>query len=161
MFNKILLAIDCEDDGEGKRALEEGVRLLSDGGELHLATVYNPGDAGFFPHVTAEAPDDRESEVRDRLSLLVRKYLPMQYSASLHVVAGTPGERLVALAANLGADLIILVSKGSGSHWPMRRATVEYVAVNACCAVLILPGLEQVTEDEDKNLSLRGIQATP
>lgn len=147
MYRKILLAIDSEDDGEGKRALEEGVRLLGEGSELHLATVFHPGGTGFFPHVTADAPEDRESEVRENLSLLARKYLPMQHSASLHVVAGTPGEKLVALAANIGADLIILVSKGSGSRWPMRRATVEYVAVNACCPVLVLPALTKTPEE--------------
>lgn len=151
MYRKILLAIDYEDDGEGKRALEEGVRLLGEDSELHLATVFDPGGAGFFPHVTAEAPESREAEVRESLSLLARKYLPMKHSASLHVVAGTPGEKLVALAANIGADLIILVSKGSGSHWPMRRATVEYVAVNACCATLILPSLAKVTEEAGDN----------
>lgn len=149
MYDKILLAIDYQDDGEGKWALEEGVRLLGENSELHLVTVYNPGGAGFFPHVTTEAPEDRENEVRESLRLLARKYLPMKYSASLHVIAGTPGEKLVALAANISADLIILVSKGSGSHWPMRRATVEYVAVNACCAVLVLPALTKMPEDTE------------
>lgn len=139
MYNRILLAIDYEDDGEGKRALEEGVRLLSEGGELHLATIFDPGGAGFFPHVSTETPADRETEVREQLSLLARKYLPMQYSAKLHIIAGSPGEKLVALAANIGADLIILVSKGGGGRWPLRRATKEYVVMNACCATLILP----------------------
>ncbi|SOB78003.1 Nucleotide-binding universal stress protein, UspA family [Marinobacter sp. LV10R510-11A] len=152
MYRKILLAIDSEDDGEGKRALEEGVRLLGEGSELHLATVFDPGGAGFFPHITADAPEDRESEVRESLSLLARKYLPMPHSASLHVVAGTPGEKLVALAANIGADLIILVSKGAGSRWPMRRATVECVAVNACCAVLVLPALAKAPDETEDSL---------
>ncbi|MBL1271049.1 MAG: universal stress protein [Oceanospirillales bacterium] len=147
MYRKILLAIDYEDDGEGKRALEEGVRLMGEDGELHLATVFNPGGAGFFPHVTTDAPEDRENEVKESLSLLARKYLPMKYSASLHVIAGTPGEKLLALAVNIGADLLVLVSKGASSRWPMRRATVEYVAVNACCAVLILPSLVKAPEE--------------
>lgn len=149
MYRKILLAIDFEDDGEGKRALEDGVRLLGEGGELHLATIFDPGGAGFFPHVTADTPEDRENEVREKLSLLARKYLPMTYSASLHVIAGTPGEKLVALAANIDADLVILVSKGASSRWPMRRATVEYVAVNASCAVLILPALVKEPEETE------------
>lgn len=151
MYRKILLAIDYEDDGEGRRALEEGVRLMGEDSELHLATVFNPGGAGFFPHVPADAPEERENEVRQSLSLLARKYLPIRHSASLHVVAGSPGEKLLALAANIGADLLVLVSKGAGSHWPMRRATVEYVAVNACCAVLVLPSLAKAPEEaEDK-----------
>jgi len=147
MYRKILLAIDYEDDGEGKRALEEGVRLTGENSELHLATVFNPGGTGFFPHVTEDTPEDRENEVRERLSLLARKYLPMKHSASLHVIAGTPGEKLVALAANISADLIILVTKCAGNRWSMRRATVEYVAVNAPCAVLILPALVKPPEE--------------
>jgi nucleotide-binding universal stress UspA family protein len=77
------------------------------------------------------------------LDLLVHKYLPMNRRANLHVVAGNAGEKLVGLAGQLSADLMLLVSRGSGGHWPLRKATVEYVAVNAPCRVLVLPSLEK------------------
>lgn len=147
MYSKILIAIDPEDDGEGKRALEEGVRLLDEGGELHLASVYSPGGAGFFPHVTEEAPAEKEKEVRDTLNLLARKYLPLTQVATLHVVAGSAGERILALAGNVGVDLMILVSRGASGRWPLRRATVEHVSVNAPCAVLVLPALEKGVQE--------------
>jgi nucleotide-binding universal stress UspA family protein len=151
MYRKLLIAIDPEDDGEGKFALGTAVGLLAEDGELHLVSVYSPGGGGFFPHVT-EAPEQKEAQVRETLDLLVRKYLPLNRSASLHVVAGSAGEKLVGLAGQLGADLMILVSRGSGGHWPLHRATVEYVSVNAPCAVLVLPSLEkagpQATEEE-------------
>ncbi len=143
MYRKLLIAIDPEDDGEGKGALAAAMDLLAEDGELHLASVYSPGGGGFFPHVTEAAPEQKEAEVRETLDLLVRKYLPLNRSASLHVVAGSAGEKLVGLAGQLGADLMILVSRGSGSHWPLRRATVEYVSVNAPCPVLVLPSLEK------------------
>lgn len=143
MYRKLLIAIDPKDDGEGKRALEAALDLLDADGELHLASVFNPGGSGFFPHVTEEAPEDREEEVRHHLDLLARKYLPLNREATLHVVAGSPGEKLVALAGQLCADLMILVSRGGGSHWPLRKATVEYVAVNGPCQVLVLPSLER------------------
>ncbi|MBW4934304.1 universal stress protein [Marinobacter sp. F4206] len=148
MYSKILIAIDPEDDGEGKRALEEGVRLLSEGGELHLASVFSPGGAGFFPHVTEDAPAEKEAEVRGTLSLLARKYLPLNQNATLHVVAGSAGEKLVALAGNICVDLMILVSRGATGRWPLRRATVEHVSVNAPCAVLVLPALVKEPEDD-------------
>lgn len=47
MFHRILLAIDTEDD-EAKHTLAEGIRLLAEGGELNLASVFSPGGAGFF-----------------------------------------------------------------------------------------------------------------
>lgn len=143
MYQKLLIAIDPEDDGEGKRALEAAMDLLAEDGELHLASVFRPGGAGFFPHVTEEAPEQKEAEVREMLDLLVRKYLPLNRNATLHVVAGTAGEKLVGLAGQLCIELMILVSRGSTGHWPLRRATVEYVAVNAPCAVLVLPSLEK------------------
>jgi hypothetical protein len=34
---------------------------------------------------------------------------------------------------------LLLVSRGPGGLWPLRRATVEYVTVNAPCAVLVMP----------------------
>lgn len=150
MYNKILIAIDPEDDGEGKRALAEGVRLLDQGGELHLASVYSPGSAGFFPHVTEDTPADKENEVRDTLNLLARKYLPLNQTATLHVVAGNAGDKLLALAGKTCVDLMILVSRGATGRWPMRRATVESVAVNAPCAVLVMPAQEKETEESSQ-----------
>lgn len=150
MYRKLLIAIDTEDDGEGKRALEAAMDLLAEDGELHLASVFSPGGGGFFPYVTEEAPEQKEAEVRERLDLLVRKYLPLNRDASLHVLAGSTGEKLVGLAGQLGTDLMILVSRGSTGHWPLRRATVEYVSVNAPCPVLVLPSLEKSEPKKDK-----------
>lgn len=143
MYRKLLIAIDPEDDGEGKRALEAAMDLLAEDGELHLASVFSPGGGGFFPHVTEDSPEQKEADVREVLDLLVRKYLPLNRTANLHVVAGSAGEKLVGLAGQLSADLLLLVSRGSSGYWPLRRATVEYVAVNAPCPVLVLPSLEK------------------
>jgi nucleotide-binding universal stress UspA family protein len=153
MYRKLLIAIDPHDDGEGRRAIEAAMDLLDEDGDLHLASAFSPGGGGFFPHVTEESPEEKEAEVREVLDLLVRKYLPMNRSANLHVVAGSAGEKLVGLAGQLGADLLLLVSRGSSGHWPLRRATVEYVSVNAPCPVLVLPSLDRSGAEapEEKN----------
>jgi len=145
--------MDPDDDGEGKRALEAAMELLDEEGELHLASAYKPGSGGFFPHVAEESPEEKEAEVREVLDLLVRKYLPLNRNAELHVVAGNPGEKLAGLAGQLCADLMMLVSRGSSGHWPLRRATVEYVSVNSPCPVLILPSINKSGEKagEDDN----------
>lgn len=148
MYRKLLIAIDPEDDGEGKRGLETALELLAEDGQLHLASVYHPDSGGFFPHVTEESPEDKEARVRERLDLLARKYLPLNRDATLHVVAGNAGEKLVALCGQLDIDLAILVSRGSSGHWPIRKATVEYVAVNASCAVLVLPAIDRTHGQE-------------
>ena len=143
MYRKLLIAIDPEDDGEARYALETAMKLLAEDGELHLVSVYSPGGGGFFPYVTDEAPEQKEAEVRETLDRLVQKHLPLNRSVSLHVVAGSPGEKLVGLAGQLCADLLILVSRGGSGHRPLRQATVEYVSVNAPCPLLVLPSLEK------------------
>ena len=144
MYPKLLVAIDPEDDGEGKYALETALKQLDEGGELHLASVYSPGGGAFFPHVAEDGPEQKEAEAHKTLNMLVRKYLPLNRNVSLHAVAaGSPGEILVDIAGQLGVDLMILVSRGSSGFWPLRRETVEYVAVNAFCPVLVLPALEK------------------
>jgi len=155
MYQKLLIAIDPEDDHEGRRALDAGLSLLDDDGELHLASVYHPDSGGFFPHVPEQAPEEKEAEVRKKLDLLVRKYLPMNRDATIHVVAGSIGEKLVALSGQLCVDLMVLVSRGSNSRWKLRKATVEYASVNAPCRVLVLPALEkaegEATDEAEDN----------
>lgn len=148
MYQKLLIAIDPEDDGEGKRALEAALDLLGDSGDLHMVSVFHPDSGGFFPHVTEDAPEKREAQVREKLDLLARKYLPLNREATLHVLAGSAGEKLVALAGQLCVDLMVLVSRGGASRWSMRKATVEYVAVNANCAVLVLPPIDKAEPEE-------------
>lgn len=146
MYPKVLVAIDPEDDGEGKYALESAIQQLEEDGELHLASVYSPGGSAFFPHVAEDGPEQKEAEANETLNLLVRKYLPLNSNVNVHAVAGSPGETLVYMAGQLGVDLIILVSRGSSGFWPLRRETVEYVSVNAFCPVLVLPALSTRSE---------------
>tara|TARA_R110001632_G_scaffold232607_2_gene373896 strand:+ start:11033 stop:11221 length:189 start_codon:yes stop_codon:yes gene_type:complete len=47
MYQKLLIAIDPEDDGEAKFALATAISMLPKGGELHLASIYSLGDSGF------------------------------------------------------------------------------------------------------------------
>lgn len=148
MYKKILIAIHPSNDAEGQRALEEGLRLLDDGGSLDLVTVLIPSGTGFFPHVIEEEPEVKQQEILSNLNLLARRYLPLNLEANLHVLSGPPGEQLIALAAELESDLIILISRGAGSRWPLRRATVEHVTVCAPCAVMVLQAEE--TEFEGK-----------
>lgn len=147
MYKKLLIAIDPENDAEGKHALDAAIKLLDKDGELHLVSVYSPGSTGFFPHVSQEAPEKKEAEVKQTLDELLQQYRPLKQNVNLHVIAGNTGEKLVGLAGQLGADLMILVSSGNSGRWPLRRATVEYVSVNAPCQVLILPPTEnEITE---------------
>ncbi|SFR44552.1 Nucleotide-binding universal stress protein, UspA family [Marinobacter daqiaonensis] len=161
MYRKLLIAIDPEDDGEGERALKVAMDLLDEKGEMHLASVYNPDGGGFFPHVSGEAPEEKETEVKELLDGLVEKYLPPGWDVCQHVVAGSAGKKLVDLAGQLCADLMLLVSRGSSDRWRLRRATVEYVAVSAPCPVLVLPSLEKSGQETGEKREQREKRGEP
>ncbi|MBN2701308.1 MAG: universal stress protein [Methylohalobius sp. ZOD2] len=149
MYHKILIAIAPDQGPEAKAAIETGLNQLEEDGELHLATVVSPEGTAFFPHVPEQSPEELEAEARDGLDLLVRKYLPLNRNAQLHVAHGEAGQALVALAGSLDADLLILASQGSSpGRWTLRRNTAEYVTVNAPCPVLVLADSESRDSEE-------------
>ena len=142
MYRKVLIAIDPESEQEVPAALAAGLDQLSQEGELHLVTVVNPDGTDFFPHVPEQSAEEQEAATRAALERMADAHLPSGRSAQIHVAHGAAGTVLVALAGRLGADLLIVISHGAGGRWPLPRHTVEYVAVNAPCAVLVLPGAD-------------------
>lgn len=139
MFSKILVASDPAHGDATAHALETALELLEEGGEILLFAVVGPRGTDFFPYVPEDTPDAEDQPVHDKLDVLARKYLPHQVTRRILVVHGnTPGAAIVQTAEEEHAGLTVLVSHGTGGRWPWPRHTVEYVSVNAPCAVLVL-----------------------
>ena len=70
MYQKLLIAIDPEDDGEAKFALATAISMLPKGGELHLASIYSPGDSGFSRTLPPSPRSRRRPRLRSHLICL-------------------------------------------------------------------------------------------
>jgi nucleotide-binding universal stress UspA family protein len=138
---KILLAADGSKEAE--LAASTAVDLSrSTGSELHVVSV-----ALEYPYVYAYY-DVRHPEEVERHRKEARKILDQQLDhlpnsggsvAETHVRVGVPDEEIVVLAEELGADLVVLGSKGLGGLRRVLLGSVsDSVVRHAHCPVLVV-----------------------
>jgi nucleotide-binding universal stress UspA family protein len=143
------VVVACDFSPLGDRAVGEALRLCSShpAAELHVITVgveipsgiLLPGpDVHFVPHGQAQ------EAVRAHVGRLVDAFLARANTLTLDRVAvyttvGTPSERILALAAGVDADLIVL---GTHSRHGLARlllgSVAEAVVRRASCGVLVI-----------------------
>ncbi|EAQ02383.1 hypothetical protein OB2597_19911 [Pseudooceanicola batsensis HTCC2597] len=118
MFNKILLAVDINDDAGAQRAADHGLELARMcGAELHVLNVVP--DMGFNLVGSAFGPEHAK-QVRTETETALRTWaegaMPGAGIAGLHVSQGTVYDQIIRKADKLGADAIVV-----GAHRPELR----------------------------------------
>lgn len=152
--SKVLLATDGTEDSV--RAARVAVALVaSSGGELHLIHVGQPATSSTGTTVEGASlpgPPPQYAEKQAR-KLLDRQIEGVRMAggnvAEGHLRIGRPAAEVVALAAQIGADLVVV---GSGGPSPVRRAVSatirrpalgrasDLIVRSAPCPVLVVRG---------------------
>jgi nucleotide-binding universal stress UspA family protein len=139
---KVLIPLDFSDDS--RRALVYGLAVAgTTGAEVALLTVVEDS----FPYPEMFAWDHPNEEfykaMRERALHHMEELLqaaPPGTRVERVVVRGRPRHEIVAVAADLGADLIVLARHGSsGIRHAFMGSTAESVLRHASCPVLVLP----------------------
>ncbi|OGQ78807.1 MAG: hypothetical protein A3F90_15230 [Deltaproteobacteria bacterium RIFCSPLOWO2_12_FULL_60_19] len=138
MFHKILLAYDGSDGA--KLALDKIAEMVkAAAAELHLLAV---GRIPEYAETVSEVEEAREqaSGFYSKIMEQATAHLHQQgLSASVHIDFGKPGDVILRVAEDLGADLVAL---GTNPHSALRRrvlgATVDKVVDHAHCSVLVV-----------------------
>jgi nucleotide-binding universal stress UspA family protein len=142
---KILLAVDGSDHSyEAVRSL----KYLARAEELllmHVLDVPTPAYPMMMPEVAQELYETLERNMREdgtRLLDRIVSLLPMNVGpVTKHLVVGNPAERIIALAEQAHADLILIGTRGLG---PIKERLIGSVAHRVLTfapgAKLILPG---------------------
>lgn len=112
MYKRILLPVDLDQPSSWEKALPVAVEYCQIfGARLHLATVLPEFGAGV---VGSYFPDDFEEkagrEAQDKLQRLVRERVPSNLETACHVAHGAVYEKVLDLAKEVGADLIVMAS---------------------------------------------------
>ena len=140
---KVLIPLDFSDDSQ--RALVYGLALAGTcGAEVALLTVIE--DSFPYPELFAwDHPNEefyksmRERALHHMEELLQGAAAPGATVERL-VVRGRPRHEIVAVAKDIGADLIVLARHGSsGIRHAFMGSTAESVLRHAACPVLVLP----------------------
>lgn len=130
---RVLFATDGSKDAELAATSALGLAKVT-GSELHLVHV---GPEHFEPTEVEPARMKREAE--RILDEQTKKVENMGGAAQSHLAMGGAAERVVALAEELGADLVVMGSRGLGG---LRRALLgsvsDSVVRHAHCPVLVV-----------------------
>lgn len=139
---KILVPLDFSDDS--RRALDYGLSLgQATGAELVLLTVIE--DTFPYPELFAWDHPNEEfyKSMRERALHHMQELLPHappEQHIERMVVRGRPRHEIAAVAADIGADLVVLARHGSsGIRHAFMGSTAEGVLRHSRCPVLVLP----------------------
>jgi nucleotide-binding universal stress UspA family protein len=104
---------------------------------LHIVSVIDPHWA--FPAVPAKHVDDSyPGRVREAVLALVHQEAHTPISFTVHARVGKPVKEILAIARDVGADLIIVGSRGvTGVERAIVGSTSERIARDAHCTVEI------------------------
>ena len=133
MFTNILIPVAMDHDTDLDRAITTARALLTAGGKITLVTVLEqiPGFTAEF--VTVKSENHLTAKIMGNLEALADG----AEDIACQVAMGKPGVKIVEVAREIGADLIIV-----GAHHPSAMdyflgSTASRVARRAPCSVLI------------------------
>ena len=138
MFKKILNANDGSDPAF--KALALALDLASQNkSELHMASVE---EVASFPELIAEVETERKNADHRYKQVLKRaKSMAAEKGVTLvtHVLVGHPVRSIIDLAAELGADLLVIGATGhSALYERMLGSRADRVIQLASCPVLVV-----------------------
>ena len=140
-YKQILLPIDFTEHCERTAAHAAWVARQS-GATLHLAhVVENPLDRIYKPEQARhwQTVEHADATAREMLAQMASNCLPADAPRELHVLAGDPWVKLIALADKIAADLIVMSTHGTSSIVHMLMGDIaEKVAHHAHCPVLLV-----------------------
>jgi nucleotide-binding universal stress UspA family protein len=142
MFSKIVVGTDGSDTAAGAVALAVDLAQRS-GATLHLVSAYkDPATSVAIAHVGAiAAPDGSLTAVavKSASEELLANVAQGAHGipVNTHAVAGPPADVLISVAESVGADLIVVGSKGMKGARRLIGSVPNSVAHRSPCHVII------------------------
>jgi nucleotide-binding universal stress UspA family protein len=151
-FKEILIPVDFSDHSTA--ALESAIELArAFDSRLHLLHCYQIQPGGISPYGIA-IPSSYSAEVRDaasqQLAAWQEERIPAGVSVDVSIVSEVPSEAIVGTAKKIGADLIVMGTRGlSGFKHVMLGSVTERTVRLAPCPVMTVHAPESKPADGD------------
>ena len=127
---------------------------------IHLVHVYPPDEASPVPgaaHLLFQSAEAIE-RLNEELTGIHRKNVPTFRPENCHIRRERPYEEIVRVAREIGADLIVLSTRGhSGLKHLLLGSTAEHVVRNAPCPVLVARKRKQRSKATREAFAIRTI----
>ena len=145
MYKKILVAVDLSNDSQ--KVIDTAAQLAGETAKLHLVHVVEPVAAAYSMDIYAVNISELQQEAinfaEDRLAKVAGN-LGIK-SDQVHTLLGAPAPEVRNLAAELGADAIVIGSHGHSGWKILLGSTANKVLHGATCDVLTV----HVGQDDD------------
>ena len=135
MYNRIIVAVDLSDSGQGKGLLERAKKLVDAGGEIRLLHVLEEVPSYIAAELPGDLSDRRRAEARMEL-----KSLAADSDARIEpeVRTGAASAQILEAAEDSNAELIMIASHKPGLSDFFIGSTAARVVRHAQCSVLIV-----------------------
>jgi nucleotide-binding universal stress UspA family protein len=158
-IEKILVPLDFSP--ASVKALDYAVWLAKQfRAAIHLVHVYPPDEVSAVPgarHLLFQSAEAIE-RLNEELTGIHRKHVPTFRPENCHIRGGRPYEEIVRVAREIGADLIVLSTRGhSGLKHLLLGSTAERVVRNAPCPVLVARKRKQRSKATREAFAIRTI----
>ncbi len=133
MYKTIVCAVGLGSRERAEHLVRTACALLNTDGTLHLAHTVER-----FPSLVTQGPDDEDvsviSEAEEKLSQLCRQ---LSVPALVHVRTGRAADAILAIAAEMRADLIVVAAHAPDILDRVFGSTVDHIVHHAKCSVHI------------------------
>lgn len=144
MYATIVVGTDGSDTAE--RAVQAAAELARAwGSRLHVVTAYRSGGPGMGQAAGAALVDGgvaevvaREEAAREIGQAAVAAHAQGAVAAEVHAVSGDPADAILEVARTVGADLVVVGSKGMRGARRVLGSVPNSVTHGAECAVLVV-----------------------
>ncbi|GAJ92293.1 universal stress protein [Agrobacterium rhizogenes] len=142
MYKTIVCAVGLGSKERAEHLVRTAYALLNTGGILHVAHTVER-----FPSLVQQRPDDWAvsiiSEAEEKMSQLCKQ---LSVPALVHVRTGRAADTILAIAAEMSADLIVVAAHTPDVLDHVFGSTVDHIVHHAKCSVhidRILPAAKQ------------------
>ena len=109
MFSSILLPIDIDSEASWSKALPAALRMLDEGGSLHVLNVF-PDMSRVANYFAIDFEKEALHKLGERLSEWVRTQAPKGIDVHPHVMHGRIYSEIIDAADRLNVDAIVMAS---------------------------------------------------
>jgi nucleotide-binding universal stress UspA family protein len=143
MFKKIVVASDFSTNAERALAVAIDLARLHQG-QLQIVHAYAPGIYLLPPpfDIVSLAPSaPRFEHMAELMDVCAQQVRAQGLPVTTETVAGAPEEAVVAHATQVGADLLVIGSRGLGAiAHALLGSVAEKIVRHSTCPVLVVPG---------------------
>jgi universal stress protein F len=134
MYRKIVVPVEMGQLDKGEKILRKAMALLDEGGSLVLLNVAENIPGYLTIDLPANFIEQTVADSEERLKALAQS---VGAPAEIMVRVGSPAREIMAVADEVGADLVIIASHRPNFSNYLLGSTADRVVRHATCSVLV------------------------